>query len=137
MKCFTILIAILAAVYVGCGDDTTGPQYTVSDELFFQKDYDSVWFGIIPADYYEPLKIRKIKVSFEYFTNRTDSNYIRISAGYYPYNWFDTFHLSGLYNIEHLFPVTQDSTLAGVYRLHVNTANSYIVVRNFKAYRSY
>lgn len=139
-----ILIIIAAFTLSGCGEDNP-VNSTVTDELFYQKEYDSVYYppgglgGISTIHNYVQLRVKKIKITFELYSTRTDSNVIRLSAGHYPNYWWDTTHISGLHTFEHVFPTTQDSTDDPVYTLtgRGGSTGSYIVVRNFKAYRSY
>lgn len=138
MKHIIIMLILLVSLYSGCRESSTGPEYTVIDEIFYQKDYDSLHNpGINIIDIYIHLKIKKIKINFEFYTNRPDSNYIALKGGHYPNYWVDTIHNPGIYTIQHEFPITQDSTIEKVYSLHPLAVNSYIIVRNFKAYRSY
>jgi len=136
-----VVFIFLFACLIGCGENTStnnSSGYTVRDELFYERSYDSVYgFGIGISELpYMQIKLKKIKITFEFNTNRPDTSKIRISAGHYPHYWWDTISTPGQYTIEHEFPTIQDST-ERPYSIYNHCSNCYAVVRNFKAYRSY
>lgn len=138
MKYFIILILISILLYLpGCGENATGPDYTVIDELFYQKDYDSVTNGCQPPS--EPsqnIKIKKFRAEFDF---RAVNGTIDVICGEVG-NWHIQYISEpGHYNIEFIFNPPIDTTVRPFYTIcsPVNCDTCYAVVQNFKAYRSY
>ncbi|MGB9696129.1 MAG: hypothetical protein ACP5P3_00405 [Ignavibacteria bacterium] len=148
MKRIIIFIPlVLLIIMVSCSDNSidSTQQYVVENDLFFQKDYDSVyWFGVYTFGF-QKLRIKKIKISFDLITNDiTDSlayMQIIIQDGVPRFNKvIKGYNCNGHFDFEYEFNITLDSILYPPYlaRVNVLTPNGiYLLGKNFKAYRSY